>query len=43
MPTPPTALAIKEEGNRLFQAKNYEAAAEKYREAIDADSSNPTF
>jgi len=43
MSTPPTALTIKEEGNRLFQAKNYEAAAEKYREAIDVDSSNPTF
>ncbi|GFH55458.1 hypothetical protein CTEN210_11934 [Chaetoceros tenuissimus] len=37
------ALALKEEGNRLFKSKDFEKAAEKYEEAIALDPTNPIF
>ncbi|GFH46255.1 hypothetical protein CTEN210_02729 [Chaetoceros tenuissimus] len=37
------AAKLKLEGNDLFKAKKYEAAASKYREAIDKDQSNAVY
>jgi hypothetical protein len=38
--TIPSALKLKEEGNRLFVAKKYSEALVKYSEAIALDGSN---
>ncbi|GFH46256.1 hypothetical protein CTEN210_02730 [Chaetoceros tenuissimus] len=37
------AAKLKLEGNELFKAKKYEAAASKYREAIDKDQCNAVY
>ena len=34
------ATKLKEEGNALFNQKNFEAAYDKYSEALKADSTN---
>ncbi len=40
---PEKALACKEEGNKLFAAKDFRGAIERYTEAIKRDPSNPAY